>query len=468
MPKSDSPVRALVSNSRTVIQFFASQGLTMVGNLLYGILCVRLLPTSEYAKFVVVFGVQATMVILMDVNFSGTLIPLVGERVEDRKLIADYVASLRRLADWLFGLVGVFALFAFPWLVRNRGWDRRTEWEMMAILLVACWFLRLSGAYGAVLILLRDRTSWYRGQMISSLGTLALLLVLWGFHRLNGLTAILLNVLGMVFVGTFYFLRARKQLGVPGEQNSEKRRAIIRLALPNIPQSIFFALQGQIALFLIAIFGHTTSVASVGALGRLGQLFALPMQMNPLITSPYFARLPRARLAKSYTVALLIAGSATLALGVLASCVPGLFLWVLGPKYHDLRTEVILVIAAGGVACVSDFIWTIHSARRFIYWTNNILNILLVLSLQVLFIVHADLSKVRSVLWLNLATNIISLLINAMSGVYGFLKGPRIVEDAPKLPEASLEAEAYLTQVDGTAPAHFQEETLTSVTGGPN
>jgi hypothetical protein len=50
----------------------------MAGNLLYGLLCVRLLPSAEYAKFVVVFAVQGTIIALMDVNFTGTLVPLVG------------------------------------------------------------------------------------------------------------------------------------------------------------------------------------------------------------------------------------------------------------------------------------------------------------------------------------------------------------------------------------------------------
>lgn len=442
-----SSTQSLVDKVRTLVQFFAAQGLTMCGNLLYGIFCVRLLSTAEYAKFVVLFGVQATMVILMDVSFSGTLIPLIGDRVDDRKLIADYVASLRRLSDWLFGIVGVLAIFAFPWLVRNRGWDRQTQWEMIAILLVACWFLRISAAYGAVLILLRERSAWYRGQMISSFGTLAALFVLWALHRLNGLSAILLNVGGMVFVGSFYFVKARKLLGVKGRQSPEKRRAIIRLALPNVPQAVFFALQGQVALFLIAIFGRTMSVASVGALGRLGQLFALPMQMNPLITTPYFARVPKERLAKSYTVTLLLAGSAALTLALVASRVPDLFLWVLGPKYHDLRTEVVLVIAGGGVAYFTDVLWSIHSARRFVYWTNNLLNVLLLLAVQIAFILRGDLSRVRTVLWLNLATNLVTLLINAISGVYGFLKGPRAVEDAPSAPDPSLESDVLLEQI---------------------
>lgn len=461
MDHRESLIQVVTSKSRMVVQFFAAQGLTMFGNLLYGILCVRLLPTGEYAKFVILFGVQATMVILMDVNFSGTLMPLIGDRVDDRRLIADYVASLRRLADWLYGFISIIGILVFPWLVRNRGWDRRTQWEMIVIMLVACWFLRISAAYGTVLILLRDRSTWYRGQMISSYGTLTLLGVVWALGLLTGITAILLNVLGMVFVGTYYFYHARRQLGTPGTSTREKRREIVRLALPNVPQAIFFALQGQIALFLIAIFGHTTSVASVGALGRLGQLFALPMQMNPLLVTPYFAKLPKERLLKSYMIALAIAGVITVTVGVLASRLPELFLWVLGPKYHDLRLEVVLVIAAGAVACFTDLLWTINSARRFIYWSNNVLNILFILVLQVLFILHADLGTVRSVLWLNLGTNIVTLFINVLSGVYGFVRGPRTIQAT--IPESALEAEAYIKQIERPASAASEEERLPTI-----
>ena len=168
----------------------------------------------------------AHYVVLTDVNFSSSLIPLIGERVEDRKLIADYVASLRQLSYWLFALMVWSPSFHIRGWSENRGWDWQTVWTMVAILLVACWFVRISASYGAVLILLRDRPSWYRGQMISSLGTLALLGALWLRGWLNGLTAILLNVAGMVFVGIFYFLRGRRLLGAPGQGSAEKRRSI--------------------------------------------------------------------------------------------------------------------------------------------------------------------------------------------------------------------------------------------------
>ena len=60
-------------------EFLFSQGITTAGNLLYGVLCIRLLPVGEYAKFVVVFAVQGSLIVLMDLGISATFISLVGD-----------------------------------------------------------------------------------------------------------------------------------------------------------------------------------------------------------------------------------------------------------------------------------------------------------------------------------------------------------------------------------------------------
>jgi len=437
-------IEQITSKLRKLVQFFAAQGLTMAGNLLYGLLCVRLLPSSEYAKFVVIFGVQGTLLILMDTNFSSTLIPLIGERVHDRKLISDYVASLRQLSMWSYGIIGVGAVFCYPYLTKNRHWGLSTVAGMVVILLLSTWFMRISSAYGAVLILLGERPVWYQGQLISSLGTLTILGVFWAFSWVGAFQAILINVAGIIFVGIFYFYRARTLLGGTGISTMDKRRAIIHLALPNVPQAIFYALQGQISLFLITYFGHSTGIASVGALGRLGQIFALFIQANSLLVEPYFAKLHRSRLKKHYAVALLVVAAVSLALFSLSLQAPQLLLWALGPQYSGLNYEVKLVMAAGAISCFSSVLWCIHAARRFVFWWNVILSILLTLVVEIAFIFEADMGTVRAVLWLNLSTNAVSLFVNILSGAYGFLKGPRDAEKLPIVSDEVLEAESSL------------------------
>ena len=308
----------LVPKLRRIAEFLTAQGITMAGNLLYGLLCVRLLPVADYAKFVVVFGIQGTLVVLMDIGITGSLIPLVGERVDDRQLIADYVASLRQLAHALFAVMVPITVIVYPLFVRNRQWSWPVVAAMVVIVLASAWFARISSAYGAVLILRRDRERWYRAQLVSSLGTLALLLVFWAAHWLNAFSAILINVAGIVSIALSYFLRARHLLGVRGVASTDKRTAIIHLAMPSSPGVIFYALQGQIGLLLITIFGRTAAVAGVGALGRLGQIFALFSQSNPLLVEPYFAKLPRAHLRSHYLGALAAVGGVGLSAVILA------------------------------------------------------------------------------------------------------------------------------------------------------
>ena len=425
----------LVPKGKRVAEFLSWQGTTMAGNILYGFLCVRLLPIADYAKFVVVFAIQGSLVVLMDVGISGSLIPLIGGRIDDRQLIADYVASLRQLAQWLFAIVAPLTVVAFPLLVRNRHWSWPTVAAMVAILLVSVWFARVGGAYGAVLIVRRDRRRWYQAQMVSSFGTLLLLLVFFALHWLNAFSAILINVSGIVYVALACYLRSRHLLSVTGVPSKEKRAAIIHFALPSIPSVMYFALQGPLSVMLITIFGRTAGVASVGAVSRLAQPFTLFAQMNPLLIEPYFASLPKERLKSHYFGAVAAATCFGLAVIALARIFPGAFLWILGPKYAQLRFEVMLVMITGSMGLVGGIMATINGARRFVYYWDNIARNILTLLVQIVFIWKADLSNVRTVLWFGVASGLPSLLLQVLVAVYGFARGPRRIPGLDGYPE---------------------------------
>ncbi len=438
-------IQKATGRSRALLQYFSAQTVTIAANLFYGLLCVRILPSAEYAKFVVLFGVQGTILVLMDVNLSGTLIPLIGDRINHRQLIADYVASLRQLSIWLFAIVGIGTACCYPLLVKHRHWSWLTVASMVVILLVSTWFVRIGSAYGTVLIVLRQRSLWYRAQMISSLGTLGALGIFWAFHWLGAFTAISINVLGLIYVGADYYVHARRHLVFVGSPRSDLRKAIIGLALPNIPQALFFALQGQISLFLITFLGHTQGVASVGALARLGQIFIIFKQGNMLFVEPYFAKLGKGRMRSAYLITLFLAGSVCGIFMVIAHFTPEVLLWLLGPQYSGLRTEVQIAIAAGAISFFSSVLWSIHSARRFVYWWNVGFSIILTLVVQLFFILKIDMSTVRGVLLLMLVTNAASLLTNVCAGLYGFIKGPRETEiEQESVQKAYLEEDPLL------------------------
>jgi O-antigen/teichoic acid export membrane protein len=432
----------LVPKLHRVAEFIAAQGITMAGNLLYGLLCVRLLPKLDYAKFAVVFSAFSSVAMLLDIGISTGIVPLVGENTGDLQLIADTIASLRKVAHRLFAIMAPVTIVIFPLMVHRQHWSAPVVAGMVAIILFAAWFARVSSAYGVVLILRRDRRRWYRAQMISSLGTLALLGIFWGAHWLNVWFAILFNVVGIVFVALSYYFRARKLLGVVGRPSEQKRKAIVRMVLPQTPNVIFYAIQGQIPQMLVTLFGVTLAVADIGALSRLAQIFVIFSQMNPILIEPYFARLPRNRLKANYLAAVTAIGGICAAVIALGRWAPELFLWVLGPKYGGLRYEVLLLLIGSSIRYLSGTLFMIHSSRRFVYWWNNLSVITLTLLVQVVFLFEGRLGTVRQALMFNIVSAATSLFVNILCAFYGFIRGPRAIEGIA--PEVAGEIEGEL------------------------
>jgi O-antigen/teichoic acid export membrane protein len=431
MSRFDSWKAFLQPKLHRIVEFLFSQGIAMATNLFYGFLCVRVLSIPDYAKYSVVFGFLATVTLLMDIGFSNALLPLVGERIDDRQLIADYVASARQIVRRLFLVLVPAAAIAYPLIVRRQHWSGRAVAAMVAILLVAAWCARVSGAYGAVLIVRRDRRWWYRVQVTASLGMLVLLGIAWATHLISGFCAMLINLTSMASIATAYYLRARHLLGVQGIVSREKRRAIIHFVTPNMPGLIFYAFQAQISLFLITYFGHAAAVASLGALVKLGQCFALFGQMTPLLIEPYFAKLPAQSLKRNYLGLFAVEAVMCGAVTCLSRFFPQMFLWILGPKYGGLHHEVFLQMAISSVAYFYGVMWAVHNARRFVYWWTSISTIVLTIAVQVVCIWKLDLSTIRGVQTMNLWMWSGILAITVFTGIYGFTFGPRRIAERP-------------------------------------
>jgi len=407
---------------------FTKLGAAIGANMVYGLLCVRLLPVADYAKFAVLFGFMGTITLLLDAGVTNTLTPMVGTQVQDLRLIADCVASIRRIALKAYLIVAPVAGVVFILIVHRQHWPGLVVAQMLLVLLVTAWFARVTANYGSTLILLRDRNYYYRTQIVGSVGSLALLLVSVALHQFNIYVAILLNVAQTMFIGGMNFRRVRQLLGPGGSALPKLQTAILRLATPNFPSTLFYAFQGQLTLSLIVVFGRTASVANVGALGRLSQIFVIFNQVTVILIEPFFARLAAEKLKRYYMLA--IASGLVFCAGLtgFAFLFPGVFLWLLGPNYRQLRIETGLVILGGSCAYMYSFLWLINTSRRFVYWWTAAANIILVLLVESVFIFKMDLSSVRNVLTMNAAAGLASLLVMMACGIYGFWRGPRSID----------------------------------------
>jgi hypothetical protein len=100
------------------------------------------------------------------------------------------------------------------------------------------------------------------------------------------------------------------------------------------------------------------------------------------------------------------------------------------------------MVASAGISYVSGMLWTIHFARRFVFWWNSWLIIAGTITLQILFAMTTDLSIVRNVLILGMATAASGLTVQVITGIAGFIKGPRRLTAVPKNPQAEARTAA--------------------------
>src|SRR5947209_3896291 len=105
-----------------VREFLIAQGAIQILTTILGFLCIRLLSVPSYAKYSVIYGVLGSFTILTDIGVSGTLASLIGERVGEAQIVADYVETIRVLRRRLFLFVAPLSAIVFPLLVARQHW----------------------------------------------------------------------------------------------------------------------------------------------------------------------------------------------------------------------------------------------------------------------------------------------------------------------------------------------------------
>lgn len=403
-----------------IVNFCVGQGALQLVGVLGGLLLVRRLSVEAYAQLGLAMGFYALIAVLMDLGFASTIVPLVGDRRDDGALVGRYVRAARHLRNRSFWLLAPVAIAAFLAIMHRHHWDWRVEAMLTVSVLLALYSGGKVSYYSAPFFLHGRLREFYLPQVISGavrlLAYLGLALLGW----LNAVTAAMLTTLNVVVNGELLEKRSRAYLIYPQVESAETNREMFQYILPAAPAMIFAAFQSQISLFLVSIFGGTVDVAGVAALGRIGQLFAVLMTFNVIVIEPYFARLDRGRLVTQYMVLLGIACGGCLPLVLLAFYTPGVYLWVLGPKYAGLAAEMGWLVAGACISFVAGTIWIMNRARKWLFWSGTWLEIGLLLVLQAAFLLRYGVRTVHQAVLFTLVTSFGPLLAHGYVSVLGF------------------------------------------------
>jgi O-antigen/teichoic acid export membrane protein len=419
-------VRRALHRVRVVGNFAFVQALVQVIGFGSGILLVRSLSQRDYAYFTIANTMQGTINLLADIGISVGLVSIGGRVWQDRHRFGQLINTALGLRRKLGALAMIVVTpIMFYLLVKNRASNSYAAFLTIAVL--AGISIQLS--MGVLSVVPRLRSDVRRIQIIDFTGATV------RFLCLCALLFIFLDALVAVAVATatllLQFVMLRSYVGgvvdLAAEQNAEDRQEIIRLIKHLAANAVFYCFQGQITVFLISFFAQrANSVAEVGALGRLGMIFAVLTNLLTNIFAPAFARCQDRRKLRLLYLAI-VGGVAAFSLVIVAAAAffPREFLFVLGHKYSHLQRELLLMVGGSVLAALAGTLWALNASKAWI--AGSWLYIPLTLATQIALIPITDFSSVSSVLAFNLLSLVPSLFLNIWLSYRGFRSFPTVI-----------------------------------------
>lgn len=405
--------------------FLFGQGALQILNGLAALFLVRVLSVEHYAQFGLAYGFQMAATLLMDLGFSGTIIPLVGDQISDRARIGKYLRAAKHLRNSTFLVIGPFITVAFLAVMHPRHWSWAVQAGLLFSVLLALYGNGGMSCYAAPLLIYGRLRQYYLPQTLSAFVRLMIYVLLRTMAALNAITAAMLYALNVLVNGLIFRRNSRALVEYPSHNQPEVNREVLRYTLPAIPSFIFFAFQSQIALSLISIFGRTVNLAEVAALARLSQLFVIFLSFNLVVIEPRIARLKAQRLLEMYVKLFLVAVALCTAIAAFAFIFPTPFLWLLGRKYAGLSGLIGWVVFTSCISYVANLLYVMNRARKWLFWRGTILEIVLTLGVDVCYAVFIGVRDTRHAVLFSLAASLCSFATHLYIAIYGFLRGPR-------------------------------------------
>ncbi|MEK6481699.1 hypothetical protein WJR50_29410 [Catalinimonas sp. 4WD22] len=408
--------------AKLISTFVVGQGAVQLIQVLSGFFLIRWLSVEEYAQYSVAFAFQSTAQMLVEFGFSGSIVALVGDRIYNKKVIGNYIKAGQFYRNRFFVIVGGACIILFPLLTAKHHWPLTVTIALLICILSNLFFSGNISYYTPPLLIHQRLHNLYRIQLKNGILRFLLIAVLYLFSVLNAWLAALTTSLLTVVNGYAYKKKASAFIEEPQKASVIVRKEMFDYIRPIMPGIVFAAFQGQIMIFIISFFGQTMSIAEIGALSRLGQLYLIFGVAGSALVAPYIAKQGKKDLLTKYATILSLYLVLSVALIALAYMMPNLFLWIIGSNYSHLNTEVLLLITNSGLALIVGIMWQMNAARKWIFYWMPIVSIPGTLLVQIVCILYLNLSQTSEVLMLSIFTNLFVLFTRVLVGLVGFKK----------------------------------------------
>ena len=330
-----------------------SQILVQAIGLFCGILIIRLLPTKEYAFYVLANTLLGTMTVLADGGVSAGVMAQ-GAKVwnDKQKLGAVIVTGMDLRQKFAIGSL-IIATPALIYLLRFH----HASWLMTILIclaLIPAFLAALSdGLLEIAPKLKQDLYPLQRNQIVAA--TTRLLMIVgslfifpWTFVAIlgTGVSRTLANI-RLRKISTSYADRNQKP-------DVEVRKNILVTVKRILPTAIYYCLSGQITIWLISFFGSTKSLSQVGALSGLTTALGFLKTVFDMMIVPRFARL-KTNTNEIIKKFIIIQLGLIVLVAVVVSFVAVFgqyLLLILGHDFSNLHDEIVLITTGGMVTII--------------------------------------------------------------------------------------------------------------------
>jgi len=107
---------------------------------------------------------------------------------------------------------------------------------------------------------------------------------------------------------------------------------------------------------------------------------------------------------------------------------PGIYLLVLGAKYHDLTEQVQLVVYASAIGYFTGGMWSDVTSRKWVFWWSGTAQVVILTVIQLICIAFLPLNTSVGVLKMTIYATLGALFVQVLYLIQGLAKENKIAE----------------------------------------
>ena len=401
---------------RAIGKFSFAQAVTQCLTFCSGIIIIRYLAQEQYALYTIGNTFIGALGVLANSGIISGALSQGGKTWRDKDKLGQVVVTSMNLRRHFALFSTALLLPLLIWLLLKHD-STLVEAALLSFTVIFAFFLTFSNSIYEIGPTLHQRAGAIgKIRAISALVRLLLLFPALSVYSF-ALTALLAGAVPQYFANKNLKKLSTRYVDWNQNESAAVRKETLSIVKKVLPGSIYYCMSGQLAILLVSIFGTTSAIAEVGAVGRLAQALAFFSALANVVLIPRFANIENgARMVRAFAGIFLLAGLFGVSVFLASFFFEKQALWILGSSYSGLTKEFLLAVSGGIFSLLGAMAYHLGHSRGWIasQWAFIALSI----SIQIGGALFLDLGTAKGVLTLNLLATITGFAFYFVYDIY--------------------------------------------------